>query len=162
MKRNSTASRKTVDKSLPLLRLVVRSLDDKKAEDIRVLDVRAQSSISDYLVLATGTSEPHLRALRVELEKAIDGAGEPIIGMESTQGSGWTVFDAFDVMVHLFTAENRAKYRLELLWKDAVEVPVDGLLAKQPAPRRKGRRPVATRLKRSRQGRTAGPSDLAP
>jgi ribosome-associated protein len=139
MKRTSTASRKTVDKSLPLLRLVARSLDDKKAEDLRVLDVRAQSSITDYLVLATGTSEPHLRALRVELEKAIDGAGEPIIGMESTQGSGWTVFDAFDIMVHLFTAENRAKYRLELLWKDAVEIPVPGLLAKRPVPQRKRR-----------------------
>jgi len=114
----------------------VHSLDEKKAEDLRVLDVRKQSTITDFLVLATGTSEPHLRALRVELEKTIDGAGEPIIGVESGQGSGWTVFDAFDIMVHLFTAENRAKYRLELLWKDAVEVPVADLL-KRPGKRRK-------------------------
>jgi ribosome-associated protein len=139
MKKNPPASRKIVNKSLPLLRLILRSLDDKKAEDLRVLDVRAQSSITDYLVLATGTSEPHLRAMRVELEKAIDGAGEPIIGMESTPGSGWTVFDAFDVMVHLFTVENRAKYRLELLWKDAVEIPAQELLAKRPVPVRKRR-----------------------
>jgi ribosome-associated protein len=122
----------------------VRSLDDKKAEDLRVLDVRAQSSITDYLVLATGTSEPHLRALRIDLEKVIDGAGEPIIGMESSPGSGWTVFDAFDVMVHLFTAENRAKYRLELLWKDAIEIPVAGLLVKQPTLRRARRVKKAT------------------
>ena len=60
-----------------------------------------------------------------------------IVGMESIQGSGWTVFDAFDIMVHLFTAENRAKYRLELLWKDAVEIPVAGLLA------RRSQRPVS-------------------
>ena len=139
MKKNPPASRKPVNKSLPLLRLILRSLDDKKAEDLRVLDVRAQSSITDYLVLATGTSEPHLRAMRVELEKAIDGAGEPIIGMESTPGSGWTVFDAFDVMVHLFTVENRAKYRLELLWKDAVEIPAQELLAKPPVRVRKRR-----------------------
>ena len=138
MKRNSPALRKTTDKSLPLLRLVVRSLDDKKAEDVRVLDVRKQSSITDYLVLATGTSEPHLRALRIELEKTIDGAGEPIIGMESTQGSGWAVFDAFDIMIHLFTEENRAKYRLELLWKDAVDVPIAGLLV-EPAKIRRQR-----------------------
>jgi ribosome-associated protein len=135
MKRNSSASRKSADKSLPLLRLIVRTLDDKKAEDLRVLDVRAQSSITDYLVLATGTSEPHLRALRVELEKALDGAGAAIVGIESVQGSGWTVFDAFEIMIHVFTAENRAKYRLELLWKDAPEIPVSGLLTKQPAPR---------------------------
>ena len=136
MKRKPAARRTPADKSLPLLRLVVHSLDEKKAEDLRVLDVRKQSTITDFLVLATGTSEPHLRALRVELEKTIDGAGEPIIGVESGQGSGWTVFDAFDIMVHLFTAENRAKYRLELLWKDAVEVPVADLL-KRPGKRRK-------------------------
>jgi ribosome-associated protein len=137
MKRDPSVPRKTVYKSLPLLKSILRSLDGKKAEDLRVLDVRTQSSITDYLVLATGTSEPHLRALRVELEKALDGAGAPIIGMESAQGSGWTVFDAFDIMVHLFTAETRAKYRLELLWKDAAEILVSGLLTKRPAPRRK-------------------------
>jgi ribosome-associated protein len=137
MKRNSSASRKSADKSLPLLRLIVRTLDDKKAEDLRVLDVRAQSSITDYLVLATGTSEPHLRALRVELEKTLDGAGAAIVGIESVQGSGWTVFDAFEIMVHVFTAENRAKYRLELLWKDAAEIPVSGLLMSQTVPRRR-------------------------
>jgi ribosome-associated protein len=112
-----------------LLQLVVRALDDKKAEDLRILDVRAQSSITDYLVLATGTSEPHLRALRLELEKALDGARVPIIGVENTEGSGWAVFDAFEVMVHLFTVENRAKYRLELLWKDAIDLPIAKLLA---------------------------------
>lgn len=138
MKRNPLVPRKTGYKSLPLLKLVLRSLDEKKAEDLRVLDVWAKSSITDYLVLATGTSEPHLRALRVELEKTIDAAGEPIVGVESVEGSGWTVFDAFDIMVHLFTTENRAKYRLELLWKDAIEVPVAGLLV-EPVKRRKRR-----------------------
>lgn len=121
----------------------MRALDDKKAEDVRVLDVRAQSSITDYLVLATGTSEPHLRALRVEMEKVLDAAGARIVGVESRPGSGWTVFDAFDIMVHLFTAENREKYRLDLLWRDAVDIPVAGLLEKRAAPRRKSpaRRP---------------------
>jgi len=137
MKRKSPASRKTVDKSLPLLKSILRSLDEKKAEDLRVLDVRAQSSITDYLVLATGTSEPHLRALRVELEKTLDSERAPIVGTDSRPGSGWTVFDAFDIMVHLFTEENRSKYRLELLWKDAVEMPVAPLLVKPRAPRRK-------------------------
>jgi len=147
MKKKSPTSRKSPDKSLPLLNLTVRTLDGKKAEDLRVLDVRAQSSITDYLVLATGTSDPHLRALRVELEKVLDGAGAAIVGIESVQGSGWTVFDAFEIMVHLFTAENRAKYRLEQLWKDAVDIPVPGLLA-QPAPRRK-RAAVKPRTRRS-------------
>ena len=126
MKKNSRSAFRA-PKSLVV---VVHTLDEKKAEDLKVLDVRAQSSLTDYLVLATGTSGPHLRALRTELEKALDGAKVSIVGVESTEGSGWTVFDAFEVMVHLFTAETRAKYRLELLWKDAVDVPIDRLIAK--------------------------------
>jgi ribosome-associated protein len=117
------------DSTLPLLADIVRCLDDKKAGDLRVLKVGAQSSITDYLVLATGTSEPHLRALRVELEKAIDLRKAPIAGMDSGEpGSGWTVVDAYQIMVHLFTADKREQYRLENLWKDAQDVSVQRLL----------------------------------
>lgn len=121
--------------ALALVRLCVRLLEEKKAEDLRVLDVSAQSSITDYLVLATGNSDPHLRALRVELEKALDSEKVRLVGVDTTQGSGWIVVDAFDVMIHLFSRENRDKYRLEQLWKDAVEMPAGPLLA-EPKPRR--------------------------
>lgn len=128
--------------ALELVKLCCRALDEKKAGDLRVLDVHAQSSITDYLVLATGTSDPHLRALRIELEKVIDATGTRIVGMETAQESGWLVVDAFDVMVHLFTPDNRKKYKLESLWKDAVEVSVPQLLevpAPAPKPVRKKR-----------------------
>ena len=114
---------------LELVKLCCRALEEKKAIDLRVLDVSEQSSITDYLVLATGNSEPHLRALRVELEKVIDASKTHIVGMEISQDSGWIVIDAFDVMVHIFSPETRAKYGLENLWKDAVEVSVPKLLA---------------------------------
>jgi ribosome-associated protein len=114
--------------TLALLKLVVQALDGKKAEQLRVLDVSEQSSITDFLVLATGTSEPHLRALRVELEKVLDAQQARILGMDAAKGSGWTVVDAFEVMVHLFTPENRDKYRMETLWKDATEVSLAQLL----------------------------------
>ncbi len=114
--------------TLQLLKLVVQALDAKKADELRVLDVSKQSSITDYLVLANGNSEPHLRALRIELEKVLDDHKARILGMETAKGSGWMVIDAFEVMVHLFTAENRDKYRMEQLWKDATDVPVAGLL----------------------------------
>jgi ribosome-associated protein len=97
----------------PLLKQICHALEEKKAEDIKVLCVKAQSSITDYLVLGTGTSEPHLRALRVELD----------------QGSGWLVVDAFDIMVHVFTPENRKKYALESLWKDAEEISLTAKVA---------------------------------
>jgi ribosome-associated protein len=111
-----------------LLSLIVKALDAKKTEAIHVLNVGALSSITDYMVLGTATSDPHLRALRVELEKVIDAEGAKILGMDTTKGSGWLVVDAFDVMVHLFTPENRDRYRLDLLWRDAQEVPVNRLL----------------------------------
>jgi ribosome-associated protein len=139
---------------LVLVKLCCAALAEKKAVDLRVLDISRQSSITDYLVLATGTSEPHLRALRVEIEKVLDAAGAHIVGIETAQESGWTVVDTFDVMVHLFTAENRAKYRLESLWKDAVEVSVPALLGLEDspkAPKPAGRkRVVAPRKKKAR------------
>jgi ribosome-associated protein len=131
--------------AIKLAQLCCRALDEKKAEDLRVLDVSAQSSITDCLVLATATSEPHMRALRIELEKALDGGGEPILGIESAQESGWTVVDAFDVMVHIFTRETRARFALENLWKDADEVPTSKLLT---APKTK--RKVAKKVKAKR------------
>jgi ribosome-associated protein len=121
----------------PLLKAICHALEEKKAEDIKVLSVRVQSSITDYLVLGTGTSDPHLRALRVELEKVVDQSGVRILGMDTTQGSGWMVVDAFDIMVHVFTPENRRKYALESLWKDAEDIPLSTILAveKKPNPR---------------------------
>ena len=121
----ATAPTKPVEK---LIKLIVQALDGKKAEDLRVLDVSRLSSITDYLVLATGTSEPHLRALRVELERVLDEQKARILAVDTTKGSGWTVVDAFEVMVHLFTPENRDKYRMELLWRDAAEMSVSKFL----------------------------------
>jgi ribosome-associated protein len=113
---------------LDLVRMCCRVLDDKKAGEITILDVSAQSSITDYLVLGTATSEPHLRALRIELEKALDGAKVHLVGVETAQESGWLVIDAFDVMIHLFLGETRERYGLERLWRDAAEIPLAKML----------------------------------
>jgi len=115
--------------ALDLVKLVSRVLDEKKADDITVLDVSAQSSITDYLVIATATSEPHLRALRIELEKLLDLKKVRLVGMETAQDSGWLVIDSFDVMIHLFLAEPRERYGLERLWRDATQVPLKKLIA---------------------------------
>jgi ribosome-associated protein len=139
MKKKPLASRE-------LVKTCCRALAEKKAEDLRVLDVSAQSSITDFLVLATGTSEPHLRALRVELTKALAGSQTRLVGVEVSEESGWMVVDAFDVMVHLFTPEQRDRYSLESLWKDATEIPVSRLLAPAPG-RRKAKTPARRKKK---------------
>lgn len=119
--------------SLALVTLCCRALADKKAEDLRVLAVGEKSSVTDYLIIATGNSEPHLRALRVELEKTVDASGTRIVGMESPHDSGWIVMDLFDVMVHLFLPDMRKRYRLEHLWREVPEVSVPRLLG-EPEP----------------------------
>lgn len=107
----------------------VRALDEKKAEDIRVLQLGALSSVADYYILATGTSEPHLRALRIELDRALSEAGSRVRGIEAQRDSGWVVVDAFDMLFHLFRPEVRSAFRLEALWKDGRDIPVADVLA---------------------------------
>jgi ribosome-associated protein len=133
--------------SLELARLCCRALDEKKAGDLRVIDVTDLSSITNYLVIATATSEPHVRALRVELEKALDTAKARIIGTDTASESGWAVMDAFDVMVHIFTPEKRARYKLEHLWRDGDDVSVTELLTGKKAPPAK-KKPVKKAAKK--------------
>lgn len=139
--------------ALDLVRICYRVLDEKKAGEIAVLDVSKQSSITDFMILATATSEPHLRALRVELEKALDAGHVHLVGMETAQESGWMVIDAFDVMIHLFLAETRERYGLERLWRDATELSVAKLTAapaktKAKTPRRAAPAAAASRAKK--------------
>jgi ribosome-associated protein len=123
--------------ALNLVKACCRVLDDKKAAAITVLDVSDNSTITDYLILATATSEPHLRALRIELEKVLDASGSRIVGIEMAQDSGWIVIDVFDVMIHLFLGATRDHYSLERLWRDAAEVSLSRLLAKADTPKTK-------------------------
>ena len=120
--------------TLGLVKLCCHALEEKKAGHVRVLDVRGLSSITNYLIIVTATSEPHVRALRVELEKVLDSAKAHIVGVDSSKESGWTVMDAFDVMIHIFAPEMRSRYGLEKLWKDADEVTLKKLFAEKKIP----------------------------
>ena len=97
-----------------------RLADAKKAENIVILDVRKLSSVTDYFVIATGTSEPHLRALMDEItEKVREESGVRPRATDGTARNNWIVLDYFDVIVHLMRAEVRDHYSLESLWGDA-------------------------------------------
>ena len=106
------------------LALACRELaDNKKAEDIIILDVRELSSITDYFVIATGTSEPHLRAIVDEIvdELKEDHDLRPN-AIDGTFHAAWVVLDYFDVIVHVMRKDVREKYDLETLWGDAPRV----------------------------------------
>jgi ribosome-associated protein len=124
-----TPASKPVSISVPKHVLaVIKALDEKKAEGIRLLELGQLSSVADYMVVATGTSDPHLRALRIAVENALDEAGSPARGIESQKESGWTVVDGIDVIVHLFRPDMRESYSMESLWRDGMDLPVAKLL----------------------------------
>jgi ribosome-associated protein len=108
--------------------------DNKKAENIVILDVRDLSSVTDYFVIASGTSEPHLRAI---VDEITDGLREqydlrPTRKDGSMQGA-WVVLDFFDVIVHVMRTDARERYDLEGLWGDAARVKLKTKLKKKPA-----------------------------
>src|ERR1043166_4925196 len=106
------------------LALLCRELaDTKKAENIVVLDVHEISSITDYFVVASGTSEPHLRAISDEITEKLqqDHHARPRAA-DGTLQTGWLVLDFFDVIVHLMRTDVREHYDLEGLWGDAPRV----------------------------------------
>lgn len=106
------------------LAMLCRELaDNKKAEEIVVLDVHKLSSVTDYFVICSGTSEPHLRAIVDEIEDQLrkDHGIKPHAADGAT-GGGWVVMDFFDVIVHVMHPDVRKKYDLEGLWSDAAAV----------------------------------------
>ncbi|MFL2835615.1 MAG: ribosome silencing factor [Coraliomargaritaceae bacterium] len=104
------------------LKLIIEVLEDKKGNDIRIFDIREQSSVTDFVILVSAISEPHAKALKINLDKMIQEKGISVIGNDNESSSGWMVLDAFNFMVHIQTTEMRSFYELEELWKDAVEV----------------------------------------
>ena len=94
--------------------------DNKKAEDIAVLDVSELSSVTDYFVIASGTSEPHLRAIVDEVsDKLREEHDLAPHAVDGTLRTGWVVLDFFDVIMHVMRQDVRERYDLETLWGDA-------------------------------------------
>lgn len=117
-----TLINKQTHSTLDEIRCALRAIEDKKGEAVRVLDVRDTSTITDYLILVTSTSNPHVKAIKEGLDRALSDAGVNLLGEDRAIGSGWIVVDAFDFMIHVQTQDMRDLYRLDYLWRDADEV----------------------------------------
>ena len=97
--------------------------DNRKAENIVILDVRKVSSVTDFFVIASGTSEPHLRAIVEEITGRVrDEVGQRPRAVDGTVRGAWVVLDYFDVIVHVMRQDVRERYDLEGLWGDAAPV----------------------------------------
>ena len=93
-------------------------LNNKKAEDIVVIDIAEKSSFADFLVVASGTSDRHIESLIDDVEDLAAPDGVPTKGIEGKNGTVWILLDLGDVIVNIFSREMRSKYNIEKVWAD--------------------------------------------
>jgi len=145
------------------LALLCRELaDNKKAENTVILDVRNLSSITDYFVITSGGTEPHLRAVVNEItDRLREEHGLSPRAVDGDANAPWQVMDYFDVIVHVMRTDMREKYDLEGLWGDAGRV--GPKRAQKRKPRKKAGARTAARGKAGRKtkGKTAPPPDIS-
>ena len=101
---------------------VTRALDEKKGMDIKLLKIDRVSSLADYFLICTGTSNTHVRTLCDYAEYTLEQLGESMLGREGHRGNSWELLDFGAVVIHVFTPEAREFYSLERLWADAEKI----------------------------------------
>ena len=107
---------------------VTKALDDKKGIDIKLLKIDKVSSLADYFLICTGTSNTHVRTLCDYAEYTLEQLGEPMLGREGHRGNAWELLDFGSIVVHVFTEEAREFYSLERLWADAEEINISDII----------------------------------
>ena len=107
---------------------VTKALDAKKGMNIKLLKIDRVSSLADYFLICTGTSNTHVKTLCDYAEYAMEQLGEPMLGREGHRGNAWELLDYGSVVVHVFTDEARQFYNLERLWADAEVVDLSGIV----------------------------------
>ena len=110
---------------------VTKALDDKKGLDIKLLKIDQVSSLADYFIICTGTSNTHVKTLCDYAEYTLEQLGEPMLGREGHRGNAWELLDYGSVVVHVFTEEAREFYSLERLWADAEQVDIRDIVKEQ-------------------------------
>lgn len=103
-------------------RVAALTADDKKGKDVRILDIRSISSVADYFVICSATSNTHVRAIADNVEEKLTALGLKLHHMEGYQNGRWILLDFVDVVVHIMHTDERGFYNLDRLWGDAREV----------------------------------------
>ena len=107
---------------------VTKALDEKKGQDIQLLKIDEVSSLADYFLICTGTSNTHVKTLCDYAEYEMEQLGEPMLGREGHRGNSWELLDFGSIVVHVFTQEAREFYALERLWADAEFVDLSNIV----------------------------------
>lgn len=109
-------------RSAELARLAIGALEDKKAEDVRVIDIGGVSVLADYFIIASGNNRAQVQAMADEVEQRMGRAGAAPRQIEGYQAGNWVLMDFGDVIIHIFDAQNRLFYDLERIWKDGTQI----------------------------------------
>ena len=110
---------------------VTKALDAKKGMNIKLLKIDEVSSLADYFLICTGTSNTHVKTLCDYAEETLERLGEPMLGREGHRGNTWELLDYGSLVVHVFTEEAREFYSLERLWADAQQVDIRDIVIEE-------------------------------
>lgn len=113
--------------SKEMLKVIIDALQDKKAEDIRVIDISNVSVIADYFVIASGSNTNQIQAMVDNVEEEMFKAGFDDPKVEGYNTASWILLDYNDVIVHVFSEDDRAFYNIEHIWRDGNEVDINSL-----------------------------------
>lgn len=113
--------------SKEIARLAIEALEDKKAEDIKVIDISEVSVIADYFIIAGGSNRSQIQALCDNVDEKLGRAGFPAKQTEGYDTANWILLDFGDIIVHIFDKENRLLYDLERIWRDGKQIDIKEL-----------------------------------
>ena len=116
-----------MNQALEMARIAYQALDEKKGEDIRVIDISGISVIGDYFVITNGPSDSQVRALVDNVEEKMHKAGYELKEQEGNNSGTWVLLDYGDIIIHIFDRENRPFYNLERIWSDGKDVEMNEL-----------------------------------
>lgn len=106
--------------NLNLINQVHQILDDNKAQDIVVIDLKDKSSIADFMVIASGTSSRHIQSISEITAQKLKNLGIEDCKIEGKESDDWKLIDAIEVVIHIFHPEKRSSYNLEKMWEDVL------------------------------------------
>ncbi len=116
-----------MERAAEFVKVAYSALAAKKGEDIRVLDIRGISVISDYFVIATGGNSSQLEAMKDEVDEQLGKAGATLKQIEGNRNSSWILMDYGEIIVHIFSRDDRLFYNLERIWGDGKEIDIEEL-----------------------------------
>ena len=120
----------TVSTEKMMAQIACKAIDDKKGQDIKIIDIHNVSLIADYFVIASGTNSNQVQAIVDNVEEQLGRAGFEAKQIEGNRNSSWILMDYGDVIVHVFDEENRLFYDLERIWRDGKVLEMDAFLEK--------------------------------